>query len=365
MTKILKTLSAISPAWLEDALSEAGHHPPPVTAVSVQPMDDFTGALGEVGIITVEYGDSTELPSKFVGKCPLDDDIARIYASVLLSYQRESGFYRDMASIIREDVGMTLAHNYVNLFDPDTHDATLLIELIHPAEKGDILVGTSYERMRQLVSVLARMHGKFWMDQSLSDYDWIIGWDAPSLLIGKPFTIDSWYKRETEFADFYPDDLVSLIDEIWVDDVEGWLERFGTRPWTFIHMDYELDNILFRDNTPVVVDWQSGMRSFPGHDLGWLFMCSHNDETLPRERELIDHYRSELAKSGGPDWSADEVIEDMAWGAFFACTTSHVPYTNALGGNDQRAIRRFEVMLRGAIAAAQRWGMNERIRAAI
>ena len=104
------------------------------------------------------------------------------------------------------------------------------------------------------------------------------------------------------------------------------------------------------------------MRSFPGQDLGWLLMCSHNEVTLAREPELIEHYRIELAKAGGPDWSTDELLEDLAWGAFFACGTSHVPYLHALGG-DERAVQRFAAMLRGAIAASERWGTIERISA--
>ena len=93
MTETLKTLSAMTPSWLEEALTTAGHAPPPIAAIDVRPMDDFVGAMGEVGIVSVEYAASTSLPAEFVAKCPLDDDIARLYASVMLSYQREAGFY--------------------------------------------------------------------------------------------------------------------------------------------------------------------------------------------------------------------------------------------------------------------------------
>ena len=361
MTEILKTLSAMTASWLEEALADAGHSPPEVTSLAVRPMDGFSGAMGEVGIVTAEYAAPTGLPSEFVAKCPLDDDIARLYASVMLSYQRESGFYRDMADLVSSGAGMSLARCFVNLFDPATHDATLVIERIHPAEKGDILQGASFERMRVLVGQLARMHAAFWMSEKLYDHDWIIDWHAPSLRLGIPFTIESWGKRSSEFADFYPDDLAELITDAWIPDIEGWLKRFAAREWTFIHMDYELDNMLFRSDGPVIVDWQSGMRSFPGLDLAWLFLCSHNSETLAREPELIEHYRAELAAAGGPEWSTEQLTEDLAWGAFYACSTSHVPYTHAIGAGDDRALRRFDSMLRGAVAAAGRWDVVARI----
>ena len=42
MTEILNSLSAMTPQWLEGALTEAGHAPPPVSAVEVRPMDGLS-----------------------------------------------------------------------------------------------------------------------------------------------------------------------------------------------------------------------------------------------------------------------------------------------------------------------------------
>ena len=366
MTEILKTLSAMTPSWLEEALAEAGHAPPPVTAVDVRPMDDFVGAMGEVGIVSVTYAADTDLPTEFVAKCPLDDDIARMYASVMLSYQREAGFYANMAAPVAERTGMRIPRCFVNLFDPETHAATLLIERIHPAAKGDILDGTTFDRMHTLVGDLARLHGTYWMDETLSTKDWLIDWLAPSLHIGIPFTVESWSNIRQQFPHYHPDDIAEMVSDVWIADIEGWLQRFCQRPWTFIHQDYELDNILFRSDGPVIVDWQTAMRSFPGMDLGWLLMASHNDETLAREPELLDHYRRELVAAGGPDWSADDLAEDLAWAGFYWVGVSHVPFMHsAPAGEQDRAHRRFKAMMLGTLAAAERWNMVERMGAHI
>ena len=140
MTEILNSLSAMTPSWLEEALTEAGHAPPLVTAVEVRPMDDFSGAMGEVGIARVTYGAETDLPSEFVAKCPLDDDIARLYNSVRLSYQREAGFYADMAETVTAVSGMSIPKCYVNLFDPETHAATL----VHRADPSRLTRATTW-----------------------------------------------------------------------------------------------------------------------------------------------------------------------------------------------------------------------------
>ena len=363
MTEILNSLSEMTPQWLEGALAEAGHGPPPVSAVEVRPMDGFLGAMGEVGIVSVSYDGDTDLPAEFVAKCPKDDEFARQNAQVMVSYQRENGFYDHLATQVAARTGMSIPRCFINLFDPETHAATLVIERIHPADKGDILDGTTFERMHALVGDLARMHGTYWMDGSLVEQVWLIDWNAPTLLAGIPRTLTSWSNVREQFPQYHSDDLAAMV-EVFLADVPGWLGRFAQRPWTLIHQDYELDNVLFRAGGPVIVDWQSAMRSFPGMDVGWLLMASHNDETLAREPELLEHYRRELAAAGGPDWSEEDLAEDLAWAAFFWVSVSHIPYMETVPyGEEFRFHRRFKAMFEGTIAAAERWGAAERMRA--
>ena len=365
MAEILSSLSAMKPEWLEEALAQAGHSPPPVTSVKVRPMDDFAGAMGEVGIVAVTYGDDTDLPAQFVAKCPLDNDIARLYNEVRLSYQREAGFYCDMADEVASVTGMSIPKCYVNLFDPETHAATLLLERIHPADKGDNLEGTTVERMEVLVRDLARLHGAYWMDETLLEHAWLLDWHAPSFLLGLPFVAAAWADMRSKHPEHHPDDIAALV-EVFMADIEGWLERFNQRPWTFLHQDYELDNVLFRADGPVIVDWQTPMRSFPGDDLGWLLLSGHNDETLAREPELLELYRRELAAAGGPDWSTDDLLEDLAWAAFYRVSTVYIAWLHAVDAGEQgRPVRRFKAMTDGSVAAARRWRAVERMKAHI
>ena len=363
MTEILNSVSAMAPQWLEGALTEAGHSPPPISSVEVRPMDGFVGAMGEVVIVSVSYAGDTDLPAEFVAKCPKDDEFARQNAQVMVSYQRENGFYDHLATQVAARTGMTIPRCFVNLFDPETHAATLVIERIHPATKGDILDGTTFERMHTLVGDVARMHGNYWMDGSLNEQDWLIDWSAPTFLAGIPRALASWSNIREQYPQYHSGDLVAMV-ETFLSDVPSWLGRFAQRPWTLIHQDYELDNILFRGDGPVIVDWQSAMRSFPGMDLGWLLMASHNDETLAREPELLDHYRRELAAAGGPHWSEDDLLEDLAWACFFWVSVSHIPFMDTVQyGEEARAHRRFKAMFQGTIDAAERWGAPERMRA--
>ena len=120
-----------------------------MVSFSHEPMDGFTGAMGEVGIFTIEWDGDTDLklPEAFVAKCPLDDDIARMYNEVMQYYIRESGFYKDLSP----EIDMRIPECWINRFDPETGRAFLLLEYIGHAEKGDILQGCSVEVMKKLV----------------------------------------------------------------------------------------------------------------------------------------------------------------------------------------------------------------------
>ena len=220
MTEILNSVSAMTPQWLEGALTEAGHAPPPISAVEVRPMDGFVGAMGEVVIVSVSYDGDTGLPAEFVAKCPKEDEFARQNAQVMVSYQRENGFYDHLARQVASRTNLSIPRCFVNLFDPETHAATLVIERIHPAAKGDILEGTTFERMHTLVGDLARMHGAYWMDESLNDHGWLIDWTAPNLLVGIPRTLASWSNIREQYPEYHSDELVAMV-EVFLGDVAG------------------------------------------------------------------------------------------------------------------------------------------------
>ena len=145
----------------------------------------------------------------------------------------------------------------------------------------------------------------------------------------------------------------------YINDVQSWVAAIDQRPFTFCHGDWELDNILFRDDGPWVLDWQMCLRSCPGADVAW-FIASSCHRVVDRERELLDAYRESLHESGGPRWSHDELLEDLAWGLMFwvggqpLLVTSDV---SVYGPHADRMARRFRTFLEGTRDAAIRWDL--------
>ena len=103
-------------------------------------------------------------------------------------YVRESGFYADLV----DQVDMRIPKCWVNRFDHETGRAFLLLEYLGHAEKGRHFKGCEIKVMEKLVTDLASMHGKFWMDQRLREIPWLIDWTAESLKLGIDITRYSW-----------------------------------------------------------------------------------------------------------------------------------------------------------------------------
>jgi hypothetical protein len=128
MPALPKSLTEIDPAWMTEALQDAGHDAPEVKDLEYEPMPGIIGTLGEVGIFTLDYAGDTHLPDKLLGKCPLDHDAARLYNQVMRYYRRETGFYRDLA----HEVPMRVPRCWVNLSEEEQQ--VLLLEYVEDCD---------------------------------------------------------------------------------------------------------------------------------------------------------------------------------------------------------------------------------------
>jgi hypothetical protein len=348
---IPSSLRAVDADWLVAALLDAGHECPAIRSLSYEPMPGVIGAMGEIGIFSLVYDEPCGLPSRLVGKCPLDHEAARQFNAIMQYYSREAGFYRDLAP----EVPMQVPRCWANVSADGRN--LLLIDFVD-GRAGDILEGSSFETMWRLVGDLAVLHGRYWLDERLTALPWMLDWRTPSFLAGVPLVRQSWAAIREGQPDAIPTDLARVCEATWLSDTETWLNAFAARPWTFVHGDYELDNLIFPEGDVIVVDWQGCLRSFPGFDLGWLLATSGSSETVAREDELLDHYRLTLADSGGPAWSRDDVVCDLAWAMMYYVPGMTLPLLqdySQMGPQGQRLERRFRAFFTGCVAAALRW----------
>ena len=360
MVEVPNSLREIDAAWLTAALCESGHDVA-VRHLAYEPIAGIVGALGEVGVFTIDYETDVGLPDRLLGKCPLDDDTARLYNSIMRYYRREGGFYADLA----DEVPMRVPRCFVNVNDEERH--VLLMEYFADAVPGDVLAGTTFDNMQRLVTDMAALHARYWMDERVRSLPWMFLFSEPSLAMGFDVVAHTWPLAKAEAPDAVPDDLAALIEGPYLTEIprERWLEAYGQRPWTLVHGDYELENVLFLpDGTMAIVDWQGVMVGFPAMDLGFTLAISGTDETVAREQELLDAYRSALHEAGGPQWSHDQLMDDLAWSMLFFTAGQTVPFVqdySSMGVQGERLRRRMIAAWQGCVAAAVRWETVQRV----
>jgi hypothetical protein len=185
--------------------------------------------------------------------------------------------------------------------------------------------------------------------------------------MGIPMTQDGWAQFQAAEPEVFSPGLKDALSRSFVNDTEHWLQLFHEKEgWTFVHLDYELDNLRFTPEGEIVVlDWQTCMRSFPGSDLAFTLGWLNTDETVAREDELLDHYRATFAVHGGPEWSREDTIDQCAWGAIYPAAGMTIPYmsdqSHLTPEKEARTRARFRHGLLGVVAGAERWQVADRI----
>jgi len=353
MESIPESLADITTAWLREHLGDG------VELVSTVPMPGMVGILGEVGILTVECpgGDP---PSSFIAKLPLQNDVAQMYNSAMNFYARESGWYRD-ADV---DSPFRTPHVFVNEFDADTGRAVLLLEKVEADDYGDILEGVSFERHAAVVDALARQHGAFWESPVLDEFGWLWDWNSPGWRNGGELMVSVWPIFHEARPGVFSDELRDYLGRTFVADVDGWLSFFATLPTTLCHGDFQLDNVLFDADGPIIIDFQMNMRSFPGADLGWYLSSSLPGDQIAFEDELIDRYIATLAAAGGPQYSRDAMLGELAlftMQMLTGQTLANLQETDDYGDHGPRMRKRLDAFLHGTLDAAARWDTIDRV----
>ena len=140
-----------------------------------------------------------------------------------------------------------------------------------------------------------------------------------------------------EFGDLFATDMPLILDRI-----EG-------APFTCIHRDIHLDNLLFGsrpdDPSVILVDWQTAGRGKGISDVAYLLISSLNPpDRRKSERRLIDIYHRSLVSSGVEDYTLEQCWSDYLVSAaskLFITVTATVHFDNT--SHHRRAWRKADL----------------------
>ena len=186
----------------------------------------------------------------------------------------------------------------------------LVIEDIADARPPTQMLGGSLDDAHRSLEVLARFHAANWMrSDATAHYRHIFPVDTVPR-VGQA----SYVRNRDEFVDrFGPvlrDGMLERLDAIQ-ERVPEICSSLAAEPWTLLHGDYRLDNVLFRPNGDMVVlDFQGLGSGRPAVDVAYFITTALTAEHREEEEPLLRTYHDALVAAGVSSYSFDELVRD-------------------------------------------------------
>jgi hypothetical protein len=288
---IADTPSALTPEWLSAALGTT------VTDVALTPVG--TGQMCDSIRLSLTYGPGGTGPSSLIAKLPAADPTSRATALSLRNYEIEVRFYQELAPTLPI---RTPAVYYADI-DVPTASFVLLLEDLAPAEQGDQLTGCSVEQAVVAIDELVKLHAPRWGDPALAGLDWLHRDPEGSRAFMLGLLPQLWAGFRERYAEVLGPE-VHEAGSCLFEHLEGYLLA-NPEPWTVVHGDYRLDNLLFGPDSVAVVDWQTCAHGAAMNDVAYFIGAGLlADDRRAAERDLVRRYYDGLLSAGveGYDW---------------------------------------------------------------
>jgi hypothetical protein len=164
--------------------------------------------------------------------------------------------------------------------------------------QGDQLAGCSVAEAEVAIGQLPKLHAPRWGDPTLTEIPWLhrhdeAGIDGAAALL--QMLGDSFLERYEATLD---PDVAELVPRLMPRIGNHFHDRPG--PWTVVHSDYRLDNLLFGpDGDVTVVDWQTAAHGPGVADVSYFIGAGLPTEVRrAHERDLVERYRVGMAAEG-------------------------------------------------------------------
>ena len=243
---------------------------------------------------------TTTAPHSLVIKLHSSSNSIRQRFQKLGIYEKEVRFYQ----FVGTSSGLPLPTCYAAEYAQDRGDFVLLFEDLSAARVVDRDDGAIAD-IRIALAQLARIHGRFWGDPRLQQYDWVaypaeVGEASPL----KAEWVDNLCRVKRDFHDFWPARAWSVCDRIaenW-DDIMRCINR---DTHTLVHTDAHLGQMFFPSpELPrfVLFDWQYPCKALAAEDVTHLIVNELSvDERRQQETALVDLYYQSLCAEGVTD----------------------------------------------------------------
>jgi aminoglycoside/choline kinase family phosphotransferase len=337
VTLVATSVADLSQDWLSQALGID------VRSVTFEPIG--TGQSASTYRLTL---DADDFPATLIAKLAKGSDEAR--RRLATAHRNEVGFYRELAGTL--DIRVP-ACRYAAI-SPDATSFTLLLEDLSPRQPGRQADGCSFGHAAESVRNIARLHASRWNDETLNAIDFLL----PLTEQRAVFLSDMAQTATDQFIARYsgelsPDDVTTLRDVAAA--LFEW-QMTHPEPFSLIHGDYRLDNLMLhptRDDV-VAVDWQTVTVALPARDLGYFIGTSlPTGQRRAEEERLLVTYYDELRSCGVRAYSPERCLADYRLGQLHGPMITVIGSLTSTGSRDHAGDEMFLSMARRSCAAVR------------
>ncbi len=330
---VIETVEQIDADWLTTVLGRAGVA---ATVRTVTSERVGTGQMGSCFRLRVDYADG-DGPARLIVKLPAAQPESR--AAGTLGYRCETSFYRELA----DRISTRVPRCFFTAADAETNGFTLVLEDLAPAEPGEQIAGCTVDEALVAAVNVAGLHAATWNDPSVREYDWLI----PDLTAMPEFTAELLGNATDQFLRRYPVQAsTASVLRRFADRFVVWA-RGHPEPYSLLHSDYRLDNLLFAPagaaDPVIAVDWQVVTVGLPLRDVAFLLATGLSPEDRRTgERAIVGAYHRRLVELGVTGYDAGRCWADYRYALFQG------PFITVLGAfvgqRTERGDRMFTVM---------------------
>src|SRR6478752_3550160 len=292
---MVTSIEDLTPAYLTDALGAD------VVAATVEPVGVGVGLIGQLYRVTPSYADGATGPVSVIAKLPGATEESRFVAMVLNMYQKECGFYREIA-----------------------------------------------------VRALARLNATWWEHPDLLASPYVRPLNESPFPEAVAMSYDAaWPIALEAYGSMMPDD-VRAFGARYSSLFPWFCDRLCESPVTLTHGDWRGDNLFFTGDPEVplvAVDWQlisvaKGVKDFTY----FVTQSLRVDDRAAHEEGLLRIWLDQLRADGVGGYEFDQAWDDyrlsVAWAFVYP-----VIATSTLDASDARGAELTRSMLERSIAA--------------
>jgi hypothetical protein len=253
------------------------------------------GMLGVLVRVALEYDEpEAGAPASIVAKFATRVEANRAVAMAYNVYEREIGFYREIAPRINTAAPKCFAAEV----DPASGDCVLLLEDLSGLRTGDQVAGCDAGTAKLIIDAVVPVHAKFWGHPEDLTVKCVPRIDGEMQIAGITAGCEAgWDPCMKNFGHLVAAEIKASRDQ-FLPAVPEIHRMIGRRVQTIIHGDLRLDNLMFDESHVVLLDWSLAISSGL-QDVAYLLSQNVTlEERRAHETELIEHYHGRLAEHG-------------------------------------------------------------------